>query len=54
MSPLRDAFLDEYGGPPRVSGAEPWRYKVRFAFCKRPEVIREAVKRLNRWGYAEN
>lgn len=26
---------------------EPWRYKVRFAFCKRPEVIREAVKRLN-------
>lgn len=26
---------------------EPWRYKVRFAFCKRPKVIREAVKRLN-------
>ena len=26
---------------------EPWRYKVRFAFCKRPGVIREAVKRLN-------
>ncbi|OFT52313.1 aminotransferase [Corynebacterium sp. HMSC06D04] len=26
---------------------EPWRYKVRFAFCKRPEVIKEAVKRLS-------
>ena len=25
---------------------EPWKYKVRFAFCKRPEVIREAVRRL--------
>nr|WP_269093177.1 aminotransferase class I/II-fold pyridoxal phosphate-dependent enzyme [Corynebacterium accolens] len=25
---------------------EPWQYKVRFAFCKRPEVIREAVRRL--------
>lgn len=25
---------------------EPWKQKVRFAFCKRPEVIREAVKRL--------
>ena len=25
---------------------EPWRNKVRFAFCKRPEVIREAVRRL--------
>ena len=25
---------------------EPWRTKVRFAFCKRPEVIREAVARL--------
>ncbi|MGY0887282.1 aminotransferase class I/II-fold pyridoxal phosphate-dependent enzyme [Corynebacterium aurimucosum] len=25
---------------------EPWKYKVRFAFCKRPEVIREAVCRL--------
>lgn len=31
------AFTDE---------PEPWKYKVRFAFCKRPEVIREAVKRL--------
>lgn len=25
---------------------EPWKNKVRFAFCKRPEVIREAVRRL--------
>lgn len=25
---------------------EPWKYKVRFAFCKRPEIIREAVRRL--------
>ncbi|OFL76545.1 aminotransferase class I/II-fold pyridoxal phosphate-dependent enzyme [Corynebacterium sp. HMSC077B05] len=25
---------------------EPWKNLVRFAFCKRPEVIREAVKRL--------
>ncbi|OFO93233.1 aminotransferase class I/II-fold pyridoxal phosphate-dependent enzyme [Corynebacterium sp. HMSC034H07] len=25
---------------------EPWQHKVRFAFCKRPEVIREAVRRL--------
>ena len=25
---------------------EPWTNKVRFAFCKRPEVIREAVRRL--------
>ncbi|GAA1473346.1 hypothetical protein GCM10009604_16050 [Corynebacterium aurimucosum] len=25
---------------------EPWKCKVRFAFCKRPEVIREAVSRL--------
>lgn len=25
---------------------EPWKYKVRFAFCKSPEVIREAVCRL--------
>lgn len=25
---------------------EPWKYKVRFAFCKRAEVIREAVCRL--------
>lgn len=25
---------------------EPWKHKVRFAFCKRPEVIREAVRRL--------
>lgn len=25
---------------------EPWKSKVRFAFCKRPEVIREAVRRL--------
>ncbi|MCG7277114.1 pyridoxal phosphate-dependent aminotransferase [Corynebacterium singulare] len=25
---------------------EPWEYKVRFAFCKRPKVIREAVRRL--------
>lgn len=27
---------------------EHWRTKVRFAFCKRPDVIREAVARLNR------
>ena len=26
---------------------EPWKYKVRFAFCKRSEIIREAVSRLN-------
>ncbi|MDO5032730.1 aminotransferase class I/II-fold pyridoxal phosphate-dependent enzyme [Corynebacterium sp.] len=26
---------------------EPWKYKVRFAFCKRPEVLREAMARLN-------
>lgn len=25
---------------------EPWQHKVRFAFCKRPEIIREAVCRL--------
>ena len=25
---------------------EPWKNKVRFAFCKRPGVIREAVRRL--------
>ncbi|WP_339017323.1 aminotransferase class I/II-fold pyridoxal phosphate-dependent enzyme [Corynebacterium hesseae] len=25
---------------------EPWKSKVRFAFCKRPEIIREAVRRL--------
>lgn len=25
---------------------EPWKHKVRYAFCKRPEVIREAVRRL--------
>ncbi|OFN76006.1 pyridoxal phosphate-dependent aminotransferase [Corynebacterium sp. HMSC074E01] len=25
---------------------EPWQHKVRFAFCKRPEVIRETVRRL--------
>lgn len=26
---------------------EPWENKVRFAFCKQPEIIREAVSRLN-------
>ncbi|WP_165242059.1 aminotransferase class I/II-fold pyridoxal phosphate-dependent enzyme [Corynebacterium lizhenjunii] len=31
------AFCDE---------PEPWKYKVRFAFCKRPEVIHAAVERL--------
>ncbi|TRX50466.1 aminotransferase class I/II-fold pyridoxal phosphate-dependent enzyme [Corynebacterium guaraldiae] len=25
---------------------EPWKSKVRFAFCKRPEIIREAVRRM--------
>ncbi|MGD7001929.1 pyridoxal phosphate-dependent aminotransferase [Corynebacterium halotolerans] len=25
---------------------EPWRTKVRFAFCKRPEIMEEAVERL--------
>ncbi|WP_236660804.1 hypothetical protein [Corynebacterium aurimucosum] len=25
---------------------EPWQQKVRFAFCKHPDVIREAVRRL--------
>lgn len=25
---------------------EPWKYKVRFAFCKQPQIIREAVRRL--------
>ena len=29
-----------------TDNAEPWKNKVRFAFCKRPEVIREAVRRL--------
>lgn len=36
--PLSPPFTDN---PP-----EPWKNFVRFAFCKRPEVIREAVKRL--------
>ncbi|MDN6098889.1 aminotransferase class I/II-fold pyridoxal phosphate-dependent enzyme [Corynebacterium flavescens] len=26
---------------------DPWKHKVRFAFSKRPEIIREAVRRLN-------
>ncbi|MEO5305420.1 hypothetical protein QKE52_10295 [Corynebacterium sp. c25Ua_47] len=29
-----------------TDGPEPWQYKMRLAFCKRPEVIREAVARL--------
>lgn len=29
-----------------TDNAEPWKNKVRFAYCKRPEVIREAVRRL--------
>lgn len=33
------AFTDEPG---------PWRTKVRFAFCKRPEVLTEAIDRLRK------
>lgn len=29
-----------------TDNSEPWKYKVRFAFCKRPEVMQEAVRRL--------
>lgn len=33
------AFTDDPG---------PWRTKVRFAFCKRPQVLAEAIQRLRR------
>ncbi|MGV3712013.1 MAG: aminotransferase, partial [Pseudolysinimonas sp.] len=44
------------GIPVSAFAATPGRYAglVRFAFCKRPEVLRDAVRRLSGVGRAPN